>query len=201
MSFAFIAVGVAAIGLATSVTMGIMSARNQRAAAKRQLEARSLQAKQQAENRIRQIRKLAASQKSSFLASGIALTGEGTTDAVISETYDIGQADVDNILQNGAIEGAAIQANARAKMLSTYGQMASDVSSYASSMFGGMSKMGGAGTEATGVFDDVTSMDGGLNGMGEFGSFDSAHSSFGNVQIPNANKTPSFGGQPVNYAF
>lgn len=170
MSFAITALAIAGIGIATSLTLGAISLRNQKKAARAQLDAQAMQAKSAAEQRIKGIRKLAASQRASFLHSGIALTGEGTPDDLLSETYDTGIADVENILQQGQVRGDAIHSQARAKMLSTYGQMASDVSSYASMAVGGMGKLGSAKTVPT---SDGLSFDGigGNAGMGS--SFDS----------------------------
>jgi len=47
--------------------------------------------------RARKTKKLAGKQRASFLASGISLTGEGTAEAMLGETYDFGKEEVQNI--------------------------------------------------------------------------------------------------------
>lgn len=194
MSFAWTAVGVAIVGAATAITLGSISIVNQKKAARAQLEAQSMQAKVQGNQRIKLARKQASQQKSSFLSSGISLTGDGTTEAVISDTYDIATEDVSNIKKYGAVSGQNITANARAKMLSTYGQMASSVSSYASSALGSAGSIsGGGGVDTGGDLSGMGDTYGGLDGMGsgssfgtgfdgaKFDNYGSASASFGKV--------------------
>lgn len=193
MSFAITAIGVALVGMATSISLSVVSAAQQRKAARKQLEAQAMQAKVQAEQRVKSTKKLAAQQKASFLASGISLTGDGTPDAVISSTYQVGMEDVDNIKKYGAVMGDNISANARARMLSTYGQMASDVSSYASSAFSSAGSLKAAGgTDIGGGLEGMGDSYGGLGGMGEgagFGNTTAGNTAFNNYQAPS-----SFGG-------
>lgn len=188
MSFAWTAIAVAVVGAATSIGMGMASARNQKKAARAQLEAASMQAKIKAEERIKLTRKYAAQQKSSFMASGISLTGDGTADAVISDTYDIGIADVENIKKYGAVQGENISATARAQMMQTYGQMASDVSSYASMGLKGAGSLRSPGsTDIGGGIEGMGDTYGGMGGMGEgsaFGVEAAGNTGFENYKAP-----------------
>lgn len=183
MTFAYTALAVAVVGIATSVTLGAMSLRNQRKQARAQQEALKMQTEVQAKDRIKQIRKLASSQKASFLSSGIALTGEGTPDALFSDTYDTGIADVESMVKYGAVKGKDLYYGARAKQLQTYGQIASDVTSYASL---GLQGAGGLSKGASGADFGA----GGLEGMGDFGggSFDA----FGGGSFTGTLKDPNF---------
>ena len=186
MSFGITAIVTAIAGIATSISLSVASISQQRKAAKAQLQAQSMQAKVSSDQRIKQIRRVASQQKASFLSSGISLTGDGTPDAVISETYQTGIEDVENIRNYGATMGASVSANARAKMLSTYGQLASDVSSFASSAFKGAGTLKAAGT-------DTINVGGGLEGMGDsygnFGTGSGSQLNFDAYQAPS-----SFGG-------
>jgi hypothetical protein len=196
MSFAWTAIGVAIVGAATSISLGMASASNQRKAARKQLEATAMQTKVKADERIKQIRRLASQQKSSFLASGISLTGDGTPDAIISETYDVGMADVENIKKFGSVQGENISATARAQMLSTYGQMASDVSSYASMGMNGAGSLKATGSvaELGGGLEGMGDSYGGLEGMGSGSAFGGAGADFGGGSTsPFNNFQPSAG--------
>lgn len=188
MSFAWVAVGVAIVGAATSISLTAASMSQQKKAARRQLEAQSMQAKVSANQRIRAARRMAAQQKSSFLASGISLTGEGTPDAIISETYDIGMQDVENIKQYGAVQGANITAKNRANMMAGYASMASDVSSLATSLGSSAGSLKGADTVNVGGDLDGMGDTYGMGGLGEGSALD-----FNNYQAPS-----SFGAQ-YNY--
>ena len=176
MSFAYTALAVAVIGLATSLTFGLISAANQRKAARAQMEATAMDAKIKATQRAKQIRKIASQQKSSFLHSGISLTGEGdTADALSSDTFDVGAEDLDNIRENALTKGKNIEYQTRANLMKTYGQMASDVSNFATSAMGAAGTASKA-TQAT----DAGKLSSGMEGMGSFGS---KSSSFGGGTI------------------
>lgn len=194
MSLGWIALGVAVIGAAVSTTLSLVSLHNQKKAAKRQMEITQLNAKTLANERMKKIRKIAGQQKSSFLSSGISLTGDGTTDAVLGDTYDTGKEDVNTILQRGSLQGAALKAEYRAKQMDTYGGIAAEWGSVAMSAAG---QFGQAGKVADpGSFGDVATLDGmGSTGMGDLGSFSSGLESFGKVDVPGAGSAASkFGG-------
>ena len=145
----FTTLALAAAGIATSVTLGAMSAAGQQKSAKAQMRAIETRDKIKAKERVKSIKKLAGQQRSSFLSSGIAL-GEGTTQDVIGETYATGIEDIQNIKEYGVAQGETIQAKLRSDMLSTYGKMASDVTGYATSMSGALGQMGSlTGTSST----------------------------------------------------
>jgi len=176
----FTTLALATAGIATSVTLGAMSAANQQKSAKKQMRALETRDKIRANERVKSIKRLAASQRSSFLSSGIAL-GEGTTQDVQGETYATGVEDVENIKQYGEAQGEAISAKLRSDMLSTYGKMATDVFGYATSASGAFSSLGSAtgstwGSMGTGVGDY------GIKGMGDsFGATDQFSSLGGGI--------------------
>lgn len=181
MSFAWTAISVAIVGSITSVSLGLASQSAQKKAAKRQLEAQAMDTKIKAEQRIKQTRRLAAQNKSSFLASGISLTGDGTADAVISDTYQTGMDDVENIKKFGAVQGENITARARANMIAGYGQMVSDVTGYASMGLQGAGSLKSAGgaLDIGGGLEGMGDSYGGLEGMGSGSAFGSGTSGFG----------------------
>ncbi len=93
-------------------------------AAKSKSQALKQQGKFKAEERAKKTRRLAGSQKASFLHSGIALTGEGTPQSLIEETYDIGLEDMGQIKENTRRGVSNIWGQARAGMISDLGNFA-----------------------------------------------------------------------------
>lgn len=191
------AIGVAVVGSATAISLGAASAANQKKAARKQLEAQAMSTKTAAEQRIKSIRRLASQQKSSFLSSGISLSGDGTTQAVLDDTYDTGIADVNNILKNGQVGGESIASNARAKMMSTYGDMASSVSSYASMGLSGAGSLDSAGAAVDGGAGSLQGMGegyGDFEGMGAGSAFGSGKGGVGTFDNFDPSMAKGFGG-------
>lgn len=83
----------AAIAAAASVYAGMASYE----ASKKQSKMIQADKEMRKKERAEKTRKLAGEQRASFLASGISLTGEGTAEAMLGETYDFGKEEVANI--------------------------------------------------------------------------------------------------------
>jgi len=77
-----------------------------------------------AQQRSKRTQQIAGQQKASFLQSGISLTGEGTAQYLIDETYDIGLEDIDLIKKNYNRGISNVMGSARTKMISQLGQFA-----------------------------------------------------------------------------
>ncbi len=92
-----------------------MSAKN--TAAKKQQQALQQQGTIQARQRAKGIKALAGSQKASFMQSGISLTGEGTTQALLDETYDTGIEDIGQIKSNTKAGVSNVWSKARSGMI------------------------------------------------------------------------------------
>ena len=112
---------------------------------KRQAKAVQEEGKIKAKQRSRSALKLASQQKSSFLHSGIALTGdEGTTGSLIGETYDEGLEDINLIKSNYGNRAKSILSKGRSDLIGGLGSAALQLA-------GGMANagmMGGGGTPA-----------------------------------------------------
>lgn len=102
----------------------------------KQAKALKKQASIDASQRAKETTALAASQKTSFLSSGINLTGEkGTTpSSILSDTYTKGREDINQIRENYNVKLDTLWADERDKLIQ---QIRSSASS-ASSAGGGM---------------------------------------------------------------
>ena len=101
-----------------SAGMSFMSAFAAGKNAKNQTQAVADQAKRNADLKARSTVRLAATQRMSFLQSGISLTGENdTAQAVQDETYKYGMEDISQIGKNAVQTNANIMAKARSEEL------------------------------------------------------------------------------------
>lgn len=90
-----------------------------------QTKALKREANIKAGERAKSTKTLAAKQKVSFLSSGISLTGEGTPQALIGETYNIGLEDIRQSGQNYASKIKNVWGAARTSMLSELQELVS----------------------------------------------------------------------------
>ena len=104
-----------------------LSIASRRSAAKSQSQALKEQGTLKAEERAKTTKRLAGKQKASFLQSGISLTGEGTPQALIGETFDVGLEDIKQIQKNTGRGVSNIWSKARSGMLSDLGGFAMTV--------------------------------------------------------------------------
>lgn len=114
---------------------------------KKQAKAVAAEGALKARQRDLQTRRLASSQKTSFLNSGISLTGEGdVADVIMSDTYTTGLEDVNQIKDNYNQQSKNIMGAARAKLIGDIGGMALNIgmAGVSSGMFAGQ-------TSATGL--------------------------------------------------
>jgi len=199
LGLASIAISVA--GAATSITMGSISAANQKKAAGRQMQAMQERDKAIANNRKKQIKKIAAQQRSSFLTSGISLTGDGTTEAVQSDTYSTGIADIKAIAKQGGLQGEALQSKLRANLMSTYGTMASDTMGYMSDISGAMGSLSSMGKTTNSTYGGVTDLSAGAENLmmeglpeGDFSSFGGGSYQMGDLTKSRKKLNPMYGG-------
>jgi len=102
-----------AILAVATVGMQVMKASNELSNAKKQAQLTVNAAKINAENKSKQVRALAASQKVSFLTSGLTL--EGTPLAVLSSTYETGRQDINQIISNANTSSKNTMSAARSK--------------------------------------------------------------------------------------
>lgn len=137
----------------------VMSYKNSKAQAKATAEEGALKAAQ----RDRQTRQLAARQKTSFLNSGISLTGDGdVADVVMQDTYDTGIADINLIKSNYNTQSKNIMSAARSQFFSSMGTMILSTAAMGS-LGGGAGAAGKAGTAGS------TGIGGGSAGATSFG--------------------------------
>lgn len=137
----------------------IQSYKNSKKQAKATAEEGALKAAQ----RDRQTRQLAARQKTSFLNSGISLTGDGdVADVVMQDTYDTGIADINLIKSNYNQQSKNIMSQARSQFFSSMGTMILSTAAIGS-LGGGAGAAGKAGTAGS------TGIGGGSAGATSFG--------------------------------
>jgi hypothetical protein len=133
--------------MVASLAMSGMSIAANNKNAKAQANAVAQEGALRAQERAKQTKMLAAKQKTSFLNSGISLTGEGTPQAMLDDTYNTGLADIGQIKSNANTQSKNIMAQARSQMFSTLGSMGMSVA-------GGMQSSGMfSGTKTTGSVD------------------------------------------------
>jgi len=124
----------------------VMSYKNSKAQAKATAEEGALKAAQ----RDRQTRQLAARQKTSFLNSGISLTGDGdVADVVMQDTYDTGIADINLIKSNYNTQSKNIMSAARSQFFSSMGSMVLGTVAGAGGLGGGTASATNAGAMNT----------------------------------------------------
>jgi len=116
LSLGIIALGAASAGL--SIAGGVAAQER----SEKQAEAIALEGKIKANERAKQVRRLASQQKVSFLSSGIALTGEGTPMSVLGETFQFGAEDIDLITQNYQTQVENVLSRGRSEFLTGLGQ-------------------------------------------------------------------------------
>ncbi len=133
-----------------------LSIASRSSAAKSKAQALKEQGTLKAKERVKSTRALAGKQKASFLHSGISLTGEGTPQALIGETFDVGLEDIKQIQKNTGRGVSNIWSKARSGMLSDLGGFAMTVGMSAVSMGGLGSSV--AGSEQIGSHIGVRSM-------------------------------------------
>ncbi|MHA1883385.1 MAG: hypothetical protein ACTSUO_10120, partial [Candidatus Thorarchaeota archaeon] len=117
MSWGWIALGVVVVSTSASMYSTHQSAKSQSKAIRQQAEL-------QANERAKKTRKLASQQKASFLSSGIALMGEGTSQSVFDDTYDTGIEDMNRIKQNAVSQQKNVWSKARSSMIKDLGMAA-----------------------------------------------------------------------------
>lgn len=105
--------------------------------AKHQSKAIKTQAAIDARQRVKETTATAASQKTSFLSSGINLTGEQgtTTTSILSDTYTKGKEDIQLIKENANTKLDALWSEQRSAMMKQLGGLALNVAG--SGMFSG----------------------------------------------------------------
>lgn len=131
--------GVCNMGVAAVVAgLGVASAIGNYNQSKSQARQTIKKAEIDMQNRANEIRALASRQRVSYLQAGLEL--EGTPNAVITDTYNTGIADVNAIRDSANQTAKNIRKQAEAKLL---GDLASTaVSAYSMGGFGGVENMG-----------------------------------------------------------
>lgn len=86
----------AVVAAAASVYAGVASYEASKQQSQMMEDDKVMRKKERAEK----TRRIAGAQRASFLASGISLTGEGTPEAMLGETYDFGIEEVKNISEH-----------------------------------------------------------------------------------------------------
>ncbi len=99
-------ISLAIIGTAVAAGGEIYQGISEAQAAEEQANIVGKQASESARERKRQIQRLASKQKVSFLKSGVSL--EGTPIDILSETFNIGQQDINAILETGRSQQRAL---------------------------------------------------------------------------------------------
>jgi len=139
--------------LVVGTAMSAMSAAESYKQSKRQAKATAQEGALKAAEREKQTRRLAASQKTSFLSSGISLTGEDSDlpNVVMQDTFATGLQDISLIKSNYNQQSKNIMGAARAKLVSDIGGMALNIG-----MAGAMGGMGGGGgTQSMSSIGDI----------------------------------------------
>ncbi len=134
--------------LVVGTTMSAMSAIQSFKDSKKQAKAVAQEGALKAAEREKQIRRQAASQKVSFLSSGISLSGEDSDlpNVVMQDTFSTGIQDINLIKSNYNQQSKNIMGAARSKLMSDIGGMALNIGMGAA--MGGMG--GGGGTTGGG---------------------------------------------------
>ena len=111
------------MGIAAAALVGasVYSAYSGMQNAKKQSKALAEQGALEAENKATQVKAMAASQKTSYLSSGLEL--EGTPMAVLGSTYATGQKDIAQIISNYNTQSKNIMSEARTKALTSLASM------------------------------------------------------------------------------
>jgi len=99
----------AAVSAASSYYAGVES-KNQ---SKRQSQMLEADKNRRQKEIARKTKKMAAGQRASFLSSSISLTGGGTADSVLGETYDFGAEDIKNVGEAYTNQQEAVLAKGR----------------------------------------------------------------------------------------
>lgn len=137
---------IGAILAAMSVAMSVASAVGNAKASKQQIKQLKREAEIKAQNRADEILSLAATQRVRYLSAGLEL--EGTPQAVITDTYDIGLKDIQEIRDSYKTQINNVKKSARAQLLG--GLANSAVSAY------GMYAQANIGSAQTTQFDAST---------------------------------------------
>jgi len=112
------------VGAGLGLSAASMASSN--VSAKKQAEALKKEGEIKASERAKEINALAATQKVSFLNSGISLTGEENTTpmAVLSSTYKTGKEDISQIKENYDLQIDNVYSQARTQLLKSLGGLA-----------------------------------------------------------------------------
>jgi len=136
------------VSAAVSATSSYYAGQESKKQSKRQAQMLEVDKQRRQKEIARKTKKLAGSQRASFLASGISLTGEGTAESVLGETYAFGKEDIENIGERYSNQQENVLAKGRsdynAGLLSAAGDIAGGISGIA-----GMGSMVSATTTAT----------------------------------------------------
>lgn len=164
--------------LIVGTTMSSISAAQAYKQSKQQAKTVAAEGALKARERDLQTRRLAAAQKTSFLSSGIALTGDGDLpDVVLQDTYKTGIEDVNLIKSNYNQQSKNIMGAARAKLMSDIGGIVLGVATVGSmsGAFSGTSALSNSQI-ATNAATSGTGGTGGLGGLMDPVSFITAPS-------------------------
>ena len=153
--------------MVASLAMSGMAAASAYKNSKNQAKAVAEQGAMKARERAKQTQMLASKQKTSFLSSGISLTGEGTAEAMVQDTYDTGLADINQIKSNYNQQSSNIMSAARSKLLSDVGKMGMSV---AMAGVGGAFSSGGSFAAGGEMASGATLGGGTLGGSAGLGS-------------------------------
>jgi hypothetical protein len=110
--------------LVAGLTMSGMAAASSYKNSKNQAKAIAAEGDIKAKERAKHTLALAGKTKTSFLTSGISLTGDGTTQNMLDDTYNVGLEDISQIKQNYNQSAKNTMGAARSKLLADIGMMA-----------------------------------------------------------------------------
>lgn len=109
--------------MVASLAMSGMAAASSYKNSKNQAKAIAAEGDMKAKERAKQTLALAGKTKTSFMTSGISLTGDGTTQNMLDDTYNVGLEDISQIKQNYNQSAKNTMGAARSKLLSDIGGM------------------------------------------------------------------------------
>jgi hypothetical protein len=118
-------IGMGVVSVSASVA-GDIAAKER---SEKQAEALKLENEIRTKEKARQVKKMAGQQRASFLSSGISLTGEGTAQDVIGETYQFGQEDIDLMSRNTQTQMENVLSRGRTEFLGGLGKGAMGLAS------------------------------------------------------------------------
>jgi hypothetical protein len=113
-------IGMSVVSAGASVAGGVAAKKR----SEKQAEALKLENEIRTKEKARQVKKTAGQQRASFLSSGISLTGEGTAQDVLGETYQFGLEDIDLMNRNTKTNMENVLSKGRSEFIGGLGKAA-----------------------------------------------------------------------------